>query len=208
MAQDLAVGDIIETVAYCRAINQNGLNVRHWQITERNGTGRTDQQLCDAMEQNYAPLYKDYLSVQASWVGMTLKVIRPTQFLKVQSTASAGAGVSAGDLLPPAVSGLIKLNTNLAGRRFRGRIYLPFAAEEDNTLLGSVSNATQALFDAIGAAYTSPFTAAAGANSVFIRPMLYRRSTGAVQELKSYVVRTEWAQQRRRSFLRGGDAPL
>jgi hypothetical protein len=69
-----------------------------------------------------------FVPTSASFAAVALRDLRTANMPTVQSTGGATAGTSASAALPPGVSLCITLRTALAGRGFRGRVYLPALA--------------------------------------------------------------------------------
>lgn len=83
------------------------------------------------------------VSNQVDLERITLRDLR-TLNLPEYSSAVNQAGSVAGDPLPPQTALCVTLRTAFAGRSFRGRIYLPGAAESANDNTGKASAAAQA----------------------------------------------------------------
>jgi hypothetical protein len=66
-----------------------------------------------------------YLHTTASFAGVQLRDLRTANQPFVSSTGAATPGTGAGTALPPGVSLIITERTALAGKGYRGRIYLP-----------------------------------------------------------------------------------
>lgn len=79
------------------------------------------------------------------WTSMTIQKVDGTPGIADSFPISPGQGAQSGDAAPPFVSALIQLHTGLAGRRGRGRIYLP--------------GATIGLFSALGKLTTGSYSA-------------------------------------------------
>jgi len=132
MPTTLIVGDKIETRAITLAQNQLGINVCHWNVEAIAGID-TLEAFTEFMEALLAPLYKPLMSAEAEWRGLGARVIDETPpGIEVFANAEVGPGTDAGELLPTQVCGILTKKTLLAGRKFRGRVYLPFPAETVN----------------------------------------------------------------------------
>lgn len=76
---------------------------------------------------------------------------------KNTSSPAKWSGAAAGDWIPQAAA-LVSLRTSRRGRSYRGRIYLPFVAESDQsngTISGSALSGMQSAWDAFRAAMSS-----------------------------------------------------
>ena len=108
------------------------------------------------------------------------------------ATGHSGAGTAAGERLPQATQGLVQATTNLflAGRRLRGRIFVPApvdAANNDGAPDISYRND-------VDAAFTQLMSDAGGAGGWVI----YSRTHGQAANVSQVNVWQEWAVQRSR----------
>lgn len=202
----IPVNSIVEIRVYCRFGTQFSINVRHYRTNAIAGTGGTDIQAAAAFESALNGDYKTILPTTAEWWGVSAQIIRPLPPLVPQfNSVNRGAGVVAGDPLPPATAGLITLRTAVATRKGRGRIYLPFPGEADNAVTGSPGGAYIIAADTIATTYIATRVIGAGGNTSTLVSVIYNRATGATIDVTAFQTRTAWAQQRRRSLLRRGD---
>lgn len=102
-----------------------------------------------------------------------------------------GAGSAVGDRLPPATSGLLRLETGtvLSGRKLRGRIFLPGPPETDNVTAGVPQGAYQTTWNTAFAALD-----AAGAPELVV----WSRRYAAVASVTSGATQPRWAVLRSR----------
>lgn len=207
MAQTLAVGNIVELKVFNSLGSQIAINVFHFQVTATSGASITDQQAVDGFAAGVAPLYKTWMPATALHLGCRLQVIQPLPIpVFVKNTTSAGIGARGADAMAPAVSICITKRTALAGRQFRGRVYLPFFAEDQNDASGNpTAGATN---DSAGLAnyiLTQKIINPGGGSATMV-PVVYRRVNGTGTPVVSYTVRDRWATQRRRSQINKADA--
>lgn len=202
-----AVGDVYKMAVVCAFGVQRSVNVRHWRVTAVTGAGRSDSQIAIALSTVFAPLWKNLMNVNAAWTNLFVQKVRPLPAAIPRLTnADAGAGLVAGDPLPPQTCGLIALQTALAGRSFRGRIYVPFPGEAHSGVDGMPVGAYLAALDNLAVALTTARVVASGGDSVSFQPVIYNAATGATTDIAEYRVRIVWATQRRRSFASKPDA--
>lgn len=69
--------------------------------------------------------YKPFINGAAAFAAVNLRDLRTANLPVVTSTGGATAGTGAASALPPGVALVISERTALAGRGFRGRVYLP-----------------------------------------------------------------------------------
>jgi len=207
MPQTLAIGNIVELKVFNRLADQVAINVFHFRVTATGGGSITDQQACDGFAAGVAPLYKTWMPSTALHLGVRLQIIQPLPTpVFVKNTTNAGVGAVASDGLAPATCICVTKRTALAGRQFRGRMYLPFFTESQNDPSGvPTAGATN---DAAGLAnyILSQKIINPGAGSATLFPVVYRRVTGNGTDVVSYTVRGNWATQRRRSNINKADS--
>lgn len=87
--------------------------------------GVVDQVTADAVSDWLAPAYKAQITAGSFWRGVRIIVGNDGPPGEFNSASSAGAGTPTGDTEQLQVQGLIHKATGLAGRKFRGRMYLP-----------------------------------------------------------------------------------
>lgn len=209
----MAVNDIIELRVFITFGQQTSINVRHLRV----------HQLIAAPEPPYAdvaghysnllgPLYRPLLATGASYRGTGARRIFPKPPAVEQfSVLQQGAGSVTGDVLPPQTTSLITLRTADAGRRFRGRIYVPFPGEADNSFNGTPSAAYISLLGNLASFFTQDQTITVGGGSALYRHVIYHRVglTPPDTAITSTVARTVWATQRRRGgFGRPNASPI
>jgi len=116
------------------------------------------------------------------------------------NASDPAAGTRSTEPLPPQTCGVISLKTALAGRHFRGRIYLPFPAENDNgvTHIPSATYITNASTLMTGIFVTTGVVGATGTTNM--KPVIFNRLTGGTTDVVSGRVREGWGTQRRRSY--------
>lgn len=196
-----ALGDVYRVRLVCSIDNQASVNVSHWAVKQGGGGGgATDQEIADAMSLQLGGLLRPCLTSKATFLGATAQRIHPMPPLNAFiSTAGQGAGMVGANALPKQVSGLISLRTNNAGRKYRGRMYVPFPGEEDSVdVTGSPTNdyATRVL--ALGNKMVTGVTTSGAVDWSALECVIYHRSSLTWDQVTSCRVRSKWATQRRR----------
>jgi len=200
-----AVGDIFEAITQCSCGGQIGLNVRHWRTTFIIGDSASEQEIADELSTIIAPYYKQYLNMtQARYDGLRLQKIAPLPKRDaVISAEGAGSGTQEDvDQMPTQVAGLLTLRTGLAGRAKRGRAYLPFFNEHQNTTVARPEATVAAYLDDFGLHWSTAITVVGAAGSATIEPVIFHRSNLTADRITAWVSRNHWGTQRRRSFVR------
>jgi len=200
-ATTLAVlNQVYEVKFVCHCSGQLGLNVRYYRSRLQTGSGTTLGAIATVMNSAFAGLYRDCLSEKADWIGVAVRIIKP-----VPASAAAfnkedtAPGNRTGDVLPRQTSGIVTLQSMLGGRKYRGRAFIPFPAETDNTSEGVPSATYRTNLQALGTGLvTDRVAGTAGVNDLTLTPCLYHRSSDTTTDLFSAQERDRWATQRRR----------
>lgn len=201
MATVLAVNDIWRVRIACYTPDQASVNVLHYKVIGTAGAGATDQDLADRVNTLAAPLYKAVLSVSATYRGTSAQRIFPGPLTAAAfSVGSAGIGTVAGEPLPTQCAGIISLHTSLAGRRQRGRIYLPFPGEDSSTNPGVPTGAYVTAAQTLANALFTTIVAGVGGNTSNLDPVIFHRSTNTADVITRKEAKTAWATQRRRGY--------
>lgn len=124
-----AVGDIYEVVWMMTMDNQQLRMVRHYQLLSfTGGTPASDTVVaigCNVAMTNISTTLKSQLAT--TWALVAVKSQRtyplPRTFGAL-STVNAGPGTAAGTALPAECCGVIRLTTDFAGKKYRGRSYI------------------------------------------------------------------------------------
>lgn len=183
--------------------------VRHWIVTAVAGAGRTDAQIATAVDALGEPNFKNFLSVNARYEGTGVQKIFPLPATdEVVEAASAGIGSVAGDALPPQVAAVISLRSGLAGRRRRGRSYIPFGSENESTTEGFIGPTGLAALVGISDFLIDTIAITVGPDGVTLAPIVWSRSLLTSTLITNYRIRGSFGTQRRRSYLNAADKPV
>lgn len=197
----LALGEIYMARLYCQAGVQAGINVRHYKIVAIGNPANEVDDLAVVLDNALAGLYKNLLSVNASWIGVNIQRVYPLPpTVAVGANANAGPGLVVGDILPGQTAGLISLRTAFAGRSFRGRAYIPFPSESDSQPSGVPSAAYMTSLAAIADILVQDQEFGDPANPATARPVIWSRKDTVPNDITGAVTRNGWATQRRRGF--------
>lgn len=207
MAVSLVVGDIVEVKLIARCGGQYSINTLHYQCNSLSGTGATDVNALTAIDDDLSGPFKNAISADAFLLGTQLQVIKPTRYQFIFTSANSGGGDLAGDVLPRQTSGLIRKVGNLAGKRYQGRMYVPFPTEPYNSPSGHPITDYVDLLNTLGSHLIATVTAGGGGNTASLIPRIFHRSDDTTTGISTYRGVSEWATQRRRADIRGGDRP-
>lgn len=199
---NVLINEIYEVRYWAIHLDQAAVFRRHYRVTTAENLSQPQGDLAVHFDSNHVGFIKALLATSATYRGVQVQRIwpLPRTFPSVV-TASAGAGTGAvGDPLPRQTSGIITLNTEFAGRAFRGRIYLPFPSEGANDVDGTPTAAYLTSLQAFATDLaTTESIADAGANLVVLTPVIYHfLQPGTSHTVTAGVARDKWATQRRR----------
>lgn len=202
------INDIYEARIICTQANQISINVRHYRVSSKAGTGATDGQIANIVSLSFHQVYKDVMASSASFRGVGVKRIRPLPASGETTTIlDLGPGSQAGDPLPLQTSGMITLKTGLAGRSFRGRVYVPFPAEVDNGATGVPTAGYLTRLDTLAARFLLTLTAGSAGNTNDLAPVVFSRKLNDVVVLTQTIGRPRWATQRPRGSYGAANIP-
>ncbi len=196
----MAVGNVYETVAFVQFGEQQGLNVRHWRVTDQVSPTFPIQTAVNALHTRLGPLYAGVISTQAQFLGITIRPVGAGFFGQpLESNLGPVTGSISGDPLPRQVAGLIRWRTNLPGRSGRGRSYIPFPAETGNsTGIGPTLGYLNGL-DELADGWFQPLVIISAGGTDVLTPTLVRRLPFGDNLITSFAIVPGWATQRRRS---------
>jgi len=184
--------------------------VIHWQIPA--GTS-VDVTLANALFSPIAALWEAHLAAFAggttSLMQLALRDLRAANQAEVISTAAGQSGTDAiGDNLPLSIACCVTLRTDKAGKRFRGRMYLPGFTETANGASGHMAAAMKTGADAFAAGLIAAASQSGCTLAVLSRPTTFDPDTGLpvspglgfVTTARQATVRDDvWDSQRRRN---------
>jgi hypothetical protein len=177
----VAVNDVWKVSFWCSQGAQVSVNVRYWQIISQMGAPPTAATVAGYFDTLFVDAYRAVLTAQAQFYGVHAMHWRPEPPQAGAIAALAGrVGLITGISVPMQVSGLISLKTQLATRRGRGRIYIPFLSV--TSLTGS-GNALQSYIDGLTVLkdlFTTDRVMVGGGNDVTWRPVLFGRARDAI----------------------------
>ena len=210
-------GDIAELKVFVMTTTgQLGVNILHFQIGTPTG-GFNQAHMAAWGSTQFGPGYKLIIPSVATFWGCSCKNVSQSPIPTASTDNSTkGPGTDGAILLPTQTSGLISLRTPYAGRKYRGRMYIPFPSMTDNTApdvpSASYVSAIQALGNVLAAPITItgvPYQATAKCG-IFHRPPKGQPVTpSSITVITKAIAASIWATQRRRGeFGRKNVAPF
>lgn len=149
----------------------------------------------DAASDWLAAVYKLQITAGSFWRGVKLTVGNdgpPTEYV---SSSSAGAGTPTGDTEQLTVQGLIHKSTGFAGRKYRGRMYIPDILDSQCDSVGNLNSSALAKLQAIADAWMD----LGSSDAQFLLPqILHANGLTAPTEVLAMTVEGKIATQRRR----------
>lgn len=200
MSSNLAINDVLITRAIAYTANQVSVNRRFWLVSSLT-PNVADQDVATQWDGILAPDYKSIMSSNATWRGISVQRLDTagTLYVPAVSTANEGVGTAGTQPLPGQCCGLYTFRTAIAGRKYRGRIYLPFPDEADNSVDGMPSIGYGTRSDTIAVFYANSKTVTSGGGgSATLSPILFNKKAGTKYDIVDYLLRFGWATQRRR----------
>lgn len=195
----MAISDIYQLTIVGQLHGQTILNVLHYQQSGGSALN-TSQELVTEWRAFCEAHWLACCSNEYKIVGYICQRIRP---LPVMAAYESGAlnlsGTVAQNSLPTSMAAVLTKRTDIAGRSYRGRIYMagvPATYEDDSEITGAASN----VYGAVATDLVGPMTDPA--NNTWAH-VLWRRKVGQSQPITSVVVRATLRNQRRRQVGRG-----
>jgi hypothetical protein len=201
LAPGPAVGDIFLLKNVTKMAQQVGLNLLHYQVLQVAGAAVTLEEMCAALEARFAPRYKGMMGNQATWEGSVLQRIHPNPSVDTKSVAQAGPAAGGTYNLPPQASMYLTIYTGGAGRRNRGRVYVPFPWDGWAGVGGEVTNTGMAALDLLAADLLAPITVGgAGGGTITLQYGIYARDLKTFKPMIAHRSNAAFGTQDRRSY--------
>ncbi len=222
MAQALAVGNFVKARIWCSSALGNGqasVNTL-WYVVGAIGTpASTDQDVATTLDALIAAQMKGLICNISTYKGVQAQICSPVlpfraTYVAQGAIGNAGAGTAGANGLPPQTSGLISFQSALANVQNRGRFYIPFPAQLDDSGGGAPTGGYVARANALAvnvAAGLAPTTG--GRTATLVRVLVHRLNKAGLAIPATPVISsnasTLWATQRRRGdFGRQNVSPI
>jgi hypothetical protein len=204
----MPVNDLYEQTLFSLMGNQVAINRRYWKVANPIGTEATQAQMAAATDAAVATALKACMHTSATYKGsMFCRVLPIPRTISTITVTNTGPGtIATGAVLPRGVSGIITLRGFFAGKKFRGRIYVPFPGTSVEGTDGLPTGSYLGAMDTLGTALiTTLVGVGSGGNTNDLQPVLARityvnheASSAVLTPLGSRIARQRWAQQHRR----------
>lgn len=204
MANIVQNGDFYWVKAWFQAGEQVAVNTIWYRIADMAGI-ITDVDLLNHIigVAAWPTAWKALLSDDAIYRGFQMGRAYPKPPTRPNHTiVGAGSGSVVGEILPRQVSGIISFQTDFAGPKFRGRLYIPFPSEASSeAVLGTPVASYVTALDTLAALLVAGFAVApGGGNSCTMAHVIYHRDNEppTYDLVREGFGREKWATQKRR----------
>lgn len=193
------VGDHLEVRVCCSFAEQAAFNVHHFEVTAfSSGASASTLDIAKAIAGAFENVYKPALTSAARYEGVGVK-LDALEAVEEGWLGNDGPGTS-GDPLPRSTSGIITYTTAVAGRRGKGRKYIPFPSiDHQNVTTAKPTAAYQVLLAAIAFIYVgnNAYFFPGTPESVTLKSVL-KHVAGGYETITGSIARPKWGQQRSR----------
>lgn len=203
MSAPVTSGDLIEVKlgTYCQG--QAGINVRHYLVLPGATPGVELEDVAQTLDNAFHAAYKAVLAQDATWYGVRAQIISPGIPSNGEVVAAhVGTGeIINGSAMPTQVTSIVTLNTAVAGRMYRGRVYVSFPGRNDSELTtGRPTAGYLTRLSTLADYFDDAFTITAGGGTINITPVLRHRNGQAPTVIEGVTPRAKWATQRSRGM--------
>ena len=197
----MAVGDRYRVTFTSRLPGVNGLFTCHYRVASIVGPGATDVEIAQRFGALIPTPLRAVMSNEASYLGVSVQRYHPTPpAVPAFSNTGSGVGSVVAPVLPPQTSGILTWRTLLAGRKYRGRSYIPFPAETSSTNNGRPAAPYVADLNTLATALLGPIVVTGFAGDSTLWLIVQHRTVPAnFTDVQLGLARDYWATVRRRS---------
>lgn len=200
MSATLVNGMVVESVSICSLPPQISVTRRYWLCSNLVGPSPSTFDAAGVIDGVLGPIFKTLLTSAATYRGTQIRRasgIPPFESWDV-STAAAGVGLGGAIPLPKQACGLITMTGAFIGRRFQGRVYLPFPSAADDAGTGQPNVGYMIAAAAMGTALSTPHTVPGGGGTIELNPLNWKATDPIPRLLVGFIPRPAWATQKRR----------
>ena len=202
---EIALNDVLEVKFWYTCGNDRALNVRHYAVTAQDPGALATTSL-DVANSFYSGFENDLtlaMSIDATFDNVSVQRLSPIpKSVATFSTVAAEPGQLVAEVLPRQVSGLISLYTALAGVKHRGRFYMPYPDEAQNTTNGVPVAGYVTKLNAIRTRLIAPAIVITAGGNWTLTPVIKHNDATPSTIITAGVSRSRWATQRRRQNAR------
>jgi len=197
----LTTGNIWQVRLVSQWTDQVAITTLHYIVGTTAGAP-TDVHFVTALGALFPTAYKNCMCAAATYRGLQVQKVwpGPKTFPRIDITgAGAGTFDGTGNPLPGQVTGIVKKLTELAGPRYRGRVYVPWVDEDANDgtsatptalYLGDLQDFADDVFTTVGVV--------SGGNTADMIPGVFHRDTTTITPLSACIASDRWGTQHSR----------
>lgn len=194
-----SLDDVLQVRVVSHYDNQNGINIRHCKVTQIDGAGVQMDEIARELDQDIGPLIKPLLGSFATYRGTEVKNLTGAKNVPIHSDLAAGPGTGGAQPMSKQTSGIATIRSDQAGRQFRGRIFVPFPAEEESESPGKPTAGYVTALGTYAGYFTGTLIIGGAPDTITIQWGIWSRQTQTLTPATGLVARDKWATQRRRS---------
>jgi len=201
MPTNLVLGNVYKSSFICRDEAQIAWLDRYWKYDFQTGPGNlTVEQLGNALDMEFADLYKSLLNNTAEYRGVLVQRVTgiPPYEVPVVANFDPGPGIAGPIAMAKQTAGLISLYAAFSGRRYQGRQYVPFPSTSDDVGAGRPSISYVLRLAVLADRFSKKFSVVIGVDTAEFLPVLFHRDTLTSDVITTFRARAAWASQRRR----------
>jgi hypothetical protein len=155
--------------------------------------------LAQAMYDGFGSEFEDHLSSEWSWAAVEVRDPRAAPIWASAELPVAGNGVLGDPSCPPSVAAVITRKTALAGRRYRGRVFIP-AVPAANHLEGQLTDAALLDMQDLANNMALPQNVTLPSGTYVMIPQVWSRLLQTGQTIVNCLARRVLRSQRRREI--------
>jgi hypothetical protein len=195
----LVAGMHFHATVVCAAQNQVAINTVDYRVVSASGPLATDFDLAGDMDSHLSAEYLALMSVNCDYVRCEVQVYYPGLNVRASVNSSTGSGTGTGADLPTQVSYVIGKLTQLAGRKYRGRIYPGFPCTNHANGQGGINGTGLAALAALAAKWQSMAATFLTNSNVDAKPILQDPTIpGGFTDITGFTARAKFGTQRSR----------
>lgn len=202
----MALGDIWQVELQAFSSSQLAINVHWYRVITSSGSAPANepQNYANAFDTALAPTLIACMSADSAayWGTRAQRWFPlPKQVFGFSANHQSNPGGAAGVFQPGQVAGVLKKYTPFAGRKYRGRAYIPFPsinAIDTGDVNSRPTVAYRNLLTSHGTALLGPITVVDGGVTDTLAPVLFEPKTGLYTAISLYSPDDAWGTQRRR----------
>jgi hypothetical protein len=176
MAVALAPNDVIQARCFCVFGDQASVNTFYYIVGSVGPSPATDADAATQVDATFAPVIKVYMPNTAGYNETVCRVISNSPPTSPQfSNLNAGVGTGGGTGLSKQTAGIISWQTAFAGKKWRGRTYLPFPSTDEITNSGAPNALHTFRANAIAAAMKNLILISQAGRTANIAMVLFHR---------------------------------